>query len=404
MRKRTALSAARRRCPPVPSRPLRSLALALLVLLGQSATAWAVAPPGSWDPADRRLNRELAELVTEPGGPPGAIAVLRDGDRIRSYRAGLADLANPGAGAPRADDHARLASVSKMFNGAVALALVDRGALSLDDTIARWLPDLPAAWGAVTLRQLLNHTSGLPEYNRAPAFLQELQGDPHHEFDPHCLLGYVADQPLGFTPGSTYRYVNSDNIAAALMTEAATGRSYEDLLHDLVLDPLALRHTSLPRGFELPEPYLHGYAVAPPAAPQDVSTEYGMSGLWAAGGMVATPRDLSSFTRAYASGTLLSAATRAQQLTFRPGRSQPSGPGDNEVGLAIFRYTTRCGVVYGHTGNFLGYTLLAVGTPDGRRSLAFVVSEQLNDAGQPELVKQLREVQEDFVCHLLHTN
>lgn len=128
-----------------------------------------------------------------------------------------------------------------------------------------------------------------------------------------------------------------------------------------------------------------------------------MSGLWAAGGMISTPRELSAFTAAYAGGRLISPATRAQQLTFVPGRSQPSGPGRNEAGLAIFRYTTRCGVVYGHTGNFLGYTLLTAGTPDGRRSLAFVVSEQLNDAGQPELVARLRAVQEDFVCHLLGT-
>lgn len=316
------------------SRPLRSLALVLLAALGQSSVGWAAAPsPLTADDLNRgRLNRELAELVQTPGGPPGAIAVLRDGDRVEAFRAGVADLAGPAARPPQADDHVRLASVSKAYSGAVALALVDQGRLSLDDTIAQRLPDLPAAWGAVTLRQLLNHTSGLPDYPGSPDFQAVLKADPHHIFDPHCLLAYVADQPLAFIPGTEYHYANSDNVAVALMAEAGTGQHYEDLLRTLVLDPLDLHATSLPRGFRIPEPYLHGYAVDPPAGPEDVSTVYGMSGLWAAGGMISTPRELSAFTAAYAGGRLISPATRAQQLTFVPGRSQPSGPGRNEAG------------------------------------------------------------------------
>ncbi|GAA1157998.1 serine hydrolase domain-containing protein [Kitasatospora gansuensis] len=344
----------------------------------------------------------MAELVGAPDGPPGAIAVLRVDGRTETYSAGIAELGRPER--PQPDDHMRLASVSKAYSGAVALALVDCGLLSLDDTIAQRLPELPSHWGAVTLRDLLGHTSGLPDYPSAPAFQELLAADPHREFDSRKLLDFVADRPLQFQPGTTYRYVNSDNIAVALMAEAASGQRYEDLLQSSVFEPLGLHATSLPQGYALPEPYLHGYAGPPPGSPEqpeDVSTALGMSGLWAAGGMVSTPRELATFAGAYAGGRLISPETHEQQLSFRDGASQPSGPGRNEAGLAVFRYTTRCGVVYGHTGNFLGYTQLAVGTPDGRRSLSFSVTKQLGDTITPELVAQLRAVQEDFVCKLL---
>lgn len=86
------------------------------------------------------------------------------------------------------------------------------------------------------------------------------------------------------------------------MAEAATGQRYEKLLAELVYRPLGLRDTSLPQGYRLPEPYLHGYAVDPPNAPEDVSTVLGASGVWASGGIVSTPRDLGTFIRGYAGG------------------------------------------------------------------------------------------------------
>ncbi|MFE9568163.1 serine hydrolase domain-containing protein [Streptomyces sp. NPDC006692] len=385
--------------------PLSRSRLLLAVLITASAAGLAPAPAlASQAPADQpygnsRLQRRLEELVHAPGGPPGAVAVLRRGERTEVVRAGVAEV---GTGRrPQATDHMRIASVAKAFSGAVALGLVDQGVLGLDDTIGDRLPALPAAWGAVTLRQLLNHTSGLPDFSAAPAFREIILADPHHRFDSRHLLDFVADQPLNFPPGTAYQYSNSDNIAVALMAEAASGRRYEELLHTLVDQPLGLRETTLPQGFELPEPYLHGYAVQPPAPPEDVSTLIGASGVWASGGIVSTPDDLGTFMGAYAGGRLIAPAVHAQQLTFVDGASEPAGPGRNEAGLAIFRYTTRCGTVYGHTGNTPGYTQLAVGTPDGSRSLTFSITTQVNQSGNPQLLGQLRDVQEDFVCSLL---
>ncbi|MET7870934.1 serine hydrolase domain-containing protein [Streptomyces cyaneofuscatus] len=392
-----------------PSRPLRRRAavavLAAASLAGlmtgpaQAGGDGGDGPHGPHRPADRELQRRLQALVDTPGGPPGAIAVLTADGRSEVYRAGTSEV---GTGRlPRTTDHMRIASVAKAFSGAVALHLADRGRLSLDDTLGRWLPRLPAAWHRVTVAQLLNHTSGLPDYTESPTFIAELTADPRRHFDSRKLLRYVAGEPLRFRPGSAYRYSNSDNIAVALIAEAATGTRYEQLLAEIVYRPLGLRATSLPQGYRLPKPYLHGYDVDPPNPPEDLSTAISASGVWASGGIVSTPENLGTFIRAWAGGRDLSPKIRRKQLTFVAGSSEPAGPGRNEAGLALFAYRTKCGTVYGHTGNFPGYTQLAAATKDGKRSLTVSLTSQVNSVTNPRLLATLRGLQEDFVCRLL---
>ncbi|WP_443041803.1 serine hydrolase domain-containing protein [Streptomyces sp. B21-097] len=392
--------------PLCPARSLRAvlrsrLGSVLVIAIASSAVLVPVAAGAATGPAkDRTLQEQIDRFVSEPGGPPGIIAVLRDGKRTRVLRAGVADLAT--GRRPQATDHMRIASTAKAFSGAVALSLVDRGALSLDDTLRRRLPKLPRAWGQVTLRQLLNHTSGLPDYSRDPEFTAVIAADPRHHFDSHHLLDYVADEPLRFRPGSRYGYSNSDNIAVALMAEAVTGAPYEELLRVLVYRPLGLRDTSLPQGYRLPKPYLHGYDMSDPASPQDVSEVFSASGAWASGGIVSTPLDMTRFIRGYASGALYGRDVVREQRRWIEGASEPAGPGRNKAGLGIFRYSTRCGVVLGHTGNFPGYTQLVAATPDGRRSLTFSITSQISATSDPARLERLRAIQENYVCALLH--
>ncbi|MBC7273786.1 MAG: beta-lactamase family protein, partial [Streptomyces sp.] len=362
-------------------------------------TPAAAAQPGP--PADTGpdLRAKLEALVRAPGGPPGVIAVLRDGDRTEVVRAGVAELGTDRA--PKTDDHMRIASAAKAFSGAVALSLVNMGDLRLDDTIGSRLPRLPRAWHAVTLRQLLHHTSGLPDYTQSPEFAEIVRADPRHRFDSRRLLDFVSGEPLAFRPGSRYQYSNSDNIAVALMAEAVTRTPYERLLDELVYRHLGLRGTSLPQGYRMPEPYLHGYDVSPPEPPEDVSEALSMSGVWASGGIISTPGDLTRFIRGYAGGALYDDRVVREQRRWVDGASQPAGPGHNSAGLGIFRYATRCGTVLGHTGNMPGYTQLMAATPDGRRSLTFSSTTQINETLKPELLREMRAVQEDFVCALL---
>lgn len=387
----------------------RRLRLSLVALLGASCLGGLLLAPaagadtgsgtGSDSGSERALQRQLEDLVATPGGPPGVIVVLQRNGAPHVLRAGVAHLET---GRPiEATDHMRIASTAKAFSGAVALRLVQQGALSLDSTIGRTLPRLPRAWRSVTLRQLLNHTSGLPDYSEDPEFLELLLADPRRTFDPRRLLDFVADEPLRFRPGSRYLYSNSDNIAVALMAEAVTRRPYEELLDRIVYRPLGLRDTSLPLGYEMPEPYMHGYAVEPPAPPEDVSEALSASGVWASGGIVSTPRDMTRFIRGYAAGELTSRAVLGEQRRWIEGASEPAGPGRNTAGLAIFRYDTRCGVVLGHTGNFPGYTQLIAATPDGRKSLTFSLTTQVNRTLDPDLLEKLRTIEENAVCALL---
>jgi D-alanyl-D-alanine carboxypeptidase len=342
------------------------------------------------------LSRALLRLVSMPGGPPGAIAVVREGGRTQVTTAGVGNTVTDTPISP--GDTVRIASVSKAFNGAVALALVTRGQLNLDDTIGQRLPDLPKTWGRVTLRQLLQHTSGLPDYIKSPAFLDLLKADPHVQLSPIQLLAYVTDKRPLFTPGSRYDYSDSDNIVVGLMVEAVTHGTYEAALARYVTAPLDLTHTALPGNADLVEPYVHGYAVEAGLPPEDISTYLNPGLAWASGGMLSTPAELNAFMRAYVRGTLTDPDTRHEQFRFVPGSSGPPGPGTNSAGLAVFRYRTACGTVYGHTGNFPGYTLFSAATSDGSRSVTVIVNEQLNDNPVTPAFTQLRLVDGLGVC------
>jgi len=332
--------------------------------------------------ADRALDRALRTVVQTPGGPPGVISLVRRGGRTFVHRAGVADLDTDRPW--RRFDHMRIASTSKAFSGAVALSLVRRGRLELDDTIGERLPDLPAAWRAVTLRDALHHTSGLPDYTRSPALQAALNANPLRRYTHAELIAFVAGDPLRFAPGSDYNYSNTDNIVVGLMVEAATGRSYERLLRTHVYRPLGLSQTFMPFGERLPRPFAHGYDFQPPPT-QDVSQALAMSFVWASGGLTSTATELGRFMRAYVKGRLFGRAQRRQQRRWRAGHSEPIGPGANTAGLALFRYRLPCGTVYGHTGNFPGYTQFVAASSNGRRSATVSVNSQYNQT-QPDQV------------------
>jgi D-alanyl-D-alanine carboxypeptidase len=356
--------------------------------------------------ADAALDRALEDLVAMEGGPPGVIAVVQRGQHRKVHTFGVRNIKS---GLPiRVDDRMRIASVAKAFSGAVALSLVSKGALSLNDTIGKRLSKLPepppAAWAKITLRQLLNHTSGLPEILEDPDFLAALMASPFKAPPPEKLLTYLYnnDPPLRFVPGSKYQYSNSDNIAVALMVEAATGTSYEDQLRKRVYRPLGLKKTSLPRGTNMRKPFIHGYDTSQ-QPPEDVSEDFAAGWSWASGGIVSTPADLNTFIRGYVGGKLFDERTQAKQRrVVEGGGSEPPGPGKNSAGLAIFRYETRCGTVWGHTGNTSGYTQFAAASADGRRSVTVSINAlHTLVSGSPAVFEALRRAEVKAVCAAL---
>jgi D-alanyl-D-alanine carboxypeptidase len=345
------------------------------------------------------LGAQLRGLVRMPDAPPGAIVIVQRGGRRSVYTAGTAVL---GARRPiRAFDRMRIASTAKAFSAAVVFSLIADHKLALDDTIAQLLPRLPAAWGKVTLGEALHHTSGLPELLRNEPLIDYLQKHPHGKPTPMFLLHFLRHDRLGFEPGTQYHYSNTDNFVAALMAQAVTHRNYATLLRNRVYRRLGLTGTTLPRGPEMPTPYMHGYQPDPPHGPEDVSTLLSAAYSWASGGLVSTPGDLNRFIRGDVGARLFSRALQRQQFQWVAGNSEPIGPGTNSAGLGIFRYRTRCGTVYGHTGNTSGYTQFMASSLDGKRSVTASVTGQItNDMTGPRLAafKRLRQIEAKAVC------
>lgn len=374
----------------IPSRSVCALLSAIVASI-------QVLTPARAAVTDAELQRQLQELVETQGGPPGAIMTLYRDGHLTVLSAGRADIASEGA--PRADQHMRIASVAKAFNGAVALHLVQKGKLALDDTIGQRLPSMPAAWSAVTVRQMLHHTGGLPDYTRSQAFAGHMAANPRGYVEPATIIDWVRGDPLDFAPGSQYAYSNTDNIVLGLIAETVTGASYESLLQDIVFGPADLTQTTFPtRDIALPADSIHGYVVTPGSAPNDVSTFLSPSGAWASGAIVSTPTDMAAFIRGYLGLKFFGSAEQQQQMQFVPGDSSPPGPGANAAGLALFSYTSECGVVYGHTGNFPGYTQWAASTADGKRSVTMTLNMP---APNGPLLERLRGIQSQAVCLLL---
>ncbi len=345
----------------------------------------------------------MSGLVQMPGGPPGVAVIVQRGEQLRFHTAGVANLASGARWRP--SDHMRIASVAKAFSGAAALGLVDRGELSLSDSIRAYLPWLPAAWEQATVAQTLQHTSGLPDYTASPAFQKFFAKDLHAYVKPRALVDFVAGDPLDFEPGSTYHYSNTDNIVIGLIAAEISDTAYSQLLRQQVFGPLRMPQTSLPTGFRLPGPRVNGYEVSPSDPPEDVTTLLSMSGAWASGGIQSTAADLNRFIRGYVGRSLFDGSTQSLQLKFVKGHSEPPGPGVNSAGLGIFRYKTSCGLVYGHTGNLPGYTQFTAATPDGRRSVTVSANARIIPDAKSAAVRAgfqaLRRVDSLAVCAAL---
>lgn len=373
---------------------LLPLAMALVTACGSSGASTST--PDAAQLADRRLDSALRAFVHRTDGPPAIAVVVQRGTHapvLHSFGTAVVGSSQP----VRLGDHVRVASVAKAFSGATALATVKSGRLELSSTVGAVLPTLPSAWHPVTLTQLLQHTSGIPDFSKSPAFRDALTASLQTAPTPAALLAYAGDA-LSFPPGSKYEYSNSDNVVAALMVEATTGQSYETALANSVTTPFGLSETTLPSDSAMPTPTVHGYDLDPPKPPDDVTNLYAAGWTFASGGVVSTPADANRFVRAYARGDETDPSSHRAQFRFVAGHSEPPGPGANTAGLAIFRYRTRCGTVYGHTGNTPGYTQFIAASPDGKRSTSVSINAQITPSTNAVGFRTLRHIFELAVC------
>ncbi len=373
-------------------RPLTVVAASTALLLGSAPVVAASAAAPS---AAAKLQQAMNAFVATPGSAPGIAVEIGRGKQSTLVTAGVGNLTTKRP--PQANDQMRMASVAKAFSGAAALSLVSRGKLKLSDTVGQIVPKMPVQWKNVTLAELLQHTSGIPDFSLTGKFHDALLASLQQAPAPRVLLSYVDNPKLNFTSGSEYEYSNSDNILVGLMVQNVTGRSYESVLATNVFGPLGLTRTSLPRDSAMVFPVLRGYDITPPL--EDVTNQIAAGWSWASGGVVSTPRDALAFVRGYVSGALFNKATHDAQFTFRPGSSEPPGPGTNYAGLGVFKYVTSCGTMYGHTGNTGGYTQFIASSADGSKAVTVSINAQITPKNpNAKYFPALRHIYELAVC------
>ncbi|MDT7789743.1 MAG: D-alanyl-D-alanine carboxypeptidase, partial [Pseudonocardiales bacterium] len=240
------------------------------------AAVLAVALSTTAPPADPV--REAVHRIFDEGHAPAAMLTVGG----RSYRAG--DIP--------ANAHVRIGSNTKAFVSVVVLQLVAEGKVTLDDTAEKYVPQVHD----VTVRQLLQHTSGLPEYTESIG-LDRPDEVRHRYLRPHDLLDVALAQPRQFPPGTQFRYTNTNYVVLGLLVQHVTGRPIQEQIATRVIDHLKLRDTYWPGEGEegLRKPFVRGVHRADerdPGSPLIDVTEMDPSWAWAAGELVSTTKDL----------------------------------------------------------------------------------------------------------------
>ena len=296
--------------------PIFAFRTSLIAALALLAGLLALAMPAGAAAGGGRLDAALDRIIEDPAGPPGLSVLVQRGRHVDFRSRGVADR-KTGA-KPKIDSPMRIASMAKAFNGAIALSLASESRLGLDDTVGQWLPGVWPKADAVTVRAMLGHTAGLPDYIRQPAFIDVLMADPSQYLPPLDLIDFVNDLDVGLAPGESYEYSDSDNIMVGLIAEAATGRTYDQLLKRQIYRPVGIRNTSLPETLAMPKGYMHGYDRNDQGRFEDVSKFINPALAWASGGIVSTPADVNRFFRAYVGGELVQRQGRPEPEPVRP--------------------------------------------------------------------------------------
>ncbi|MBW4717948.1 serine hydrolase domain-containing protein [Saccharothrix obliqua] len=311
-------------------------------LVAASLVAGSVVPAGQLDSwiTDHRASAALMRV--------------EDGTGVSSHAAGEA----------RVDGHFRIGSVTKTFVATVVLQLVDEGRVALDDPISRYVDGVPDG-AAITVRQVLDHTSGLYDYAHERDWsTNRWRGTARfRSYQPRELLDVAFGHPANFPPGTSWRYSNTNYVVAGLLIERVTGRPYGVEVGRRVIEPLGLRHTSVPGNRPwLPHPHARGYTEVDGRLVD--ATLMNPSLDWAAGEMISTAEDLSRFLDALLGGRLLSPASLAAMRTTQSTGSIFA------YGLGLQRFDLPCGrSVWGHGGELIGYLTYALRDDDGKRAV-----------------------------------
>ena len=274
--------------------------------------------------------------------------------------------------------------MTKVFVATVVMQLVDEGALELDAPVAQYVPGLLPAAMPVTVRQLLQHTSGLADYHDLDG-LETAADFEARRFDNPTALDRVqlalASSPVS-APGTAYHSTDTNYRVLELVVRAVTGRSISFAIHDRLIEPLELRHTRYPDDAGISGSYLHGYMPADlpeqPFGDQAHLIDYTFQTLdqtGAAGALISSAPDLDRLFEALLGGELVSPAALAEMMTTVPVDEDSAALGVTGAGLGLESWDVGCGTMWGHGGSTRGYTTLALASADGRATTILAVNQ-----------------------------
>ncbi|MFF7245064.1 serine hydrolase domain-containing protein [Embleya sp. NPDC008237] len=329
------------------------------------------------------VRQSLSALVRSDDLPAGLASVRDRAGHTRTYTAGVGDAAT-GAKVPE-DGQVRIGSNTKAFTAVVVLQLVGEGRIDLDAKIDDYLPGLVRGEEIdgrhITIRHLLQQTSGLPNYS-------DHLGEEIRYFAPRELVDIALRYKADFAPGKKWAYSNTNYVLAGLIVEKVTGRSLAQEMDRRIIKRIGLRHTYFPAPGDatIREPHPKGYYRDAPGAPLRDITEIDPSWGWAAGQLISTNSDLNRFYTALLAGRLLPPAQLAQMRTTVPAEAT-FGPGAR-YGLGLVSKPLPCAdgrLYWGHGGSFPGYETRGGATDDGR-AVNVAVTMQLADEAARERV------------------
>lgn len=308
--------------------------------------------------ADANTLKPLMDQIIADGAP-GVVVLSRSGDDETILAAGNASLTPETSLA--ASDRMRMGSIAKTFVSVVVLQLAQAGRIDLDQPIETYLPGVLPDGQAATVRQLLNHTSGIFDYWQDESFLGQLMGDPAQVWPPRALVDIATAHAPAFGAGASWAYSNTNYILLGLLIESVTGNTLAQEIDTRILRPMALDETTFDASPHMAGTYAHGYADLGEAVPVDV-TLVDPSAAWSAGGgLVSTARDIADFYAGLMDGALLEPGLLEQMMTTVHARD------GLDYGLGIAEIDLSCGTAWGHRGEFPGYLSFAVTSADGER-------------------------------------
>ncbi|MFJ4780469.1 serine hydrolase domain-containing protein [Streptomyces sp. NPDC088762] len=342
------------------------------------APAGAAAPLVSTPPNAAALERAIAGLGAQ--NKDATAALVRVGGTSGGWRgsSGVADIVTGRAAVEQG--RFRAGSVTKTFTSAVVLQLAAEGRVDLDRPVRWYLPGtVPDAYGTVTVRHLLDYTSGIPAAD-GPGDSFEAQWE--HRFDvtdPHDQLANAFAKKPEFAPGTAQHYLNIGYTVLGVLIETVTGSSYEDAVARRILKPLGLHQTSFPARTQtkIHGPHNRGYQAMARADGsgelRDV-TEWNSSDRWAAGDIISTTADLERFTVALFSGRVVPKDRLEEMFTVPAVKDFVSGK-DAVLSAGLSRIVLPDGTVaWGKSGGRHGYNTAIGATRDLSRTLVYSVN------------------------------